>query len=311
MRCLITGGAGFIGRHLVAALAAAGGYELRVLDDDSTGDRRALAGSGAAFVQGDLRDRAALDAALPGCTAVIHLAAATGVAACTADPRRSLDVNAMGTLELLEGCRRHGVLRVIAASTAGALLDADGGVVDAHRPARPQSPYGAGKAALEALLSAYAGSFGLETCALRLGNVYGPGASHKDGVVLRFLRAHRAGRPPVIHGDGEQARDFVYVLDVVAGIRQALDSGAQGTFQLGSGRPTTLRELVAVLDEVLVPGPLPAIHVPRPSGEAGDSHCDIAPAHEAFGYVPHTPLVTGLARTWAWVRAGEPAGAGA
>jgi len=311
MRCLVTGGAGFIGRHLVAALAAGGGYELRVLDNESAGDRRALAGRGATFLQGDLRDSAALDAVLPGCQAVIHLAAATGVAASVADPRHSLDVNAMGTLALLEACRRHGVRRVLAASTAGALLDAEGGVVDAGRPVRPRSPYGAGKVALEALLSAYGGAYGLETCTLRLGNVYGPGAPHKDGVVLRVLRRHKAGRPAVIHGDGRQARDFVYVGDVVAGLGQALAAGAQGTYQLGSGRATRIRDLVALLGEVVADDLLPPVHAPRPPGEVTSSFCDIDAARRAFGFTPRTALAAGLARTWDWVRDGEPDGASA
>ena len=308
MRCLITGGAGFIGRHLVADLAARGGWDLCVLDDESVGDRRALDGTGAAFVQGDVRDPEVLDAVVPGCAAVIHLAAMSGVAASVADPRASLDVNLWGSFELLEACRRHGVTRIVAASTGGALAG-DGrageraGPVSVDTPPRPRAPYGAGKAALEALLSAYAGSYGLRPCALRFANVYGPDMAHKDSVVACFLARLAAGKPLVVHGDGHQARDFLYVGDLVAGVRQALTTGATGVYPLGSGRATTIRALVAAIVEVTGRAPPEVIHAPLPAGEVRSVHCDISAARASFGFDPATSLETGLAHTWAWFAA--------
>jgi len=306
-RILITGGAGFIGTNLIAHLAAHG-YRLTVLD---RAPRPALP-QGVAYVRGDVRDPRAVARALAGADACVHLAAATRVIDSIADPATSFDVNVQGSLTLLDAARTAGVHRFVAASTGGAILgDAPVPVNEAMAPA-PISPYGASKLAMEGYLSAYAGSYGLRAAALRFSNVYGPGSRHKGSVVAVVCNALLAGEPFTIHGDGSQVRDYLYVGDLVAGIRQALAAGVMGVYQLGSGTPTTLNALLAGIRDAAGMASIPVRHAPFRTGEIHTTYCDIAKAHAAFGFTPETPLTGGLARTWTWFRtsAAREAGAG-
>ena len=299
-RVLVTGGCGFIGRHVVAELCAAG-YAVTVLDNLATGERAALAGLAAGCRVGDVREPGAVDAAMAGQDAVIHLAAAPDVAGALRDPLANMTVNVAGSLTVLDAARRHGVAHVLAASSGGTVLGEQAQPVRADGVPAPRSPLGAGKLAMEGYLGAYARSFGLATATLRLANVYGPGCAHKSSVVARAMRRIARGEAPVIHGDGSQARDFVYVGDVAAGIRRALAAGATGTYQLGSGMPTRIGTLVeAVMDACGRPVPPPA-YAPAAAGEVHTTYCDIAAARADFGFAPATPLADGLARTWAWL----------
>jgi len=306
-RLLITGGAGFIGANLVAELSARGGYAITVLDDLSAGCRERLATHDVRLHVADLRDRAALATALAGQDAVVHLAARTSVIDSVADPEADFDVNVRGSLVLLEAARAAGVHRIVAASSGGTVVGADQPPAHEGQVPRPRSPYGAGKLAMEGYLAAYAGSYGMTTCALRFANVYGPLSERKGSVVAAFFRRLLRGEELVVHGDGTQVRDYIYVGDVVAGIRQALESRASGVYQLGTGRPTTLNELLAVMAATVGQRKLPVRHAPARAGEVHATWCDIRRARAAFGFAPATGLREGLGRTWTWFKAREPA----
>lgn len=299
---LVTGGCGFIGVHVVAALRARG-MAVTVLDNESIGDRRALANGDAVLHVGDVRDPAALDRAMAGRDAVVHLAAVPDLAGALRDPMGAMDVNVRGSLAVLEAARRHGVRHVVAASSGGTVLGDAPPPVRADVAPAPRSPLGAAKLAMEGYLRAYAGTHGLTTCALRLANVYGPGCATKDSVIAHFLRHVADGTPLAIHGDGTQARDFVAVADVADGIVRALLAGACGTYQLGSGTPTSVAALLDVIARV-VDRPLPPRrHVAARPGDVHTTYCDITAARAAFGFAPAIALADGIARTWAWMQA--------
>ncbi len=310
-RLLITGGAGFIGANLIAELSARGGYAITVLDDLSAGCRERLAPYDVRLHVADLRDRAALAAALAGQDAVVHLAAATSVVDSVADPQADFDVNVRGSLCLLEAARAAGVRRIVAASSGGTVVGDEPPPVHEGQVPSPRSPYGAAKLALEGYLAAYAGSYGLTTCALRFANVYGPLSERKGSVVAAFFRRLLGGQELVVHGDGTQVRDYIYVGDVAAGIRQALESGASGVYQLGTGRPTTVNALLEAVAATVGQRELPVRYAPARAGEVHATWCDIRRARAAFGFAPATGLRRGLAHTWAWFQAQPRERAGA
>jgi len=299
MRLLVTGGAGFIGANLVPRLVAAG-HTVRVLDSQVLGKRAHLGDFAGEFVDGDIRDRAALAAALDGIEAVVHLAADTRVIESIADPALNFDVNAVGSFRLLEAMRARGITRLINASTGGAIIGDAEPPVHEDMPARPLSPYGATKLAVEGLCSAYAASYGFAATSLRFSNVYGPRSFHKGSVVAAFIKQVLRDEPIVVYGDGEQTRDFVFIGDLCDGIERALASGAPGTFQLGSGVPTSVTALIAALAAVVAPHPITVTHAPARAGETMRTWCDIARARRQLGYDPRTRLEDGLAATWQW-----------
>ena len=299
---LITGGAGFIGRHLADHLVKRGDVAVTVIDNESLGDRKHLDLEQVRFISGDLRNRDDLRTALTGQDAVVHLAADTRVMDSIENPAHNFDNNVVGTFNLLELCRELGVGRLVAASTGGAILgDVEPPVHEEMAP-QPTSPYGASKLMLEGYLSAYSGSFGVSGCALRFSNIYGPRSFHKGSVVAHFFKQVLAGQPLVVYGDGSQTRDYLYAGDLVEGIWSALDSDAEGAFQLGTGRPTTLNELLDVMRKVTGLD-LEVDYQDFRAGEVRDTWCQIDKARAGFGFDPTTPLDDGLARTWDWFRA--------
>lgn len=299
-RVCITGGAGFVGVNLVAALTEHGGYDITVIDDETLGDRRHVEPFGVRYIDSDIRDEAALNAALDGQDAVVHLAANTRVMDSIERPAYNFDVNVVGSYKLLEACRTLGVPRVIAASTGGAILGDAPAPVHEAMVANPLAPYGSSKLAMEGYMSGYAGAFGLKCSALRFSNVYGPRSFHKGSVVAHFYKQILAGETLVVHGDGTQARDFLYVEDLVEGIRKAMESDLSGVFQLGAGRPTTVNELIDLMREVTGRRDIDVHYAPFRAGEIHTTWCNIDKAKDAFGYDPSTPLKDGLAQTWSW-----------
>ncbi len=296
---LITGGAGFIGVHLADHLTGHGGYNVTGIDNESLGDRANLDLDRVRFMPGDLRDREQLGAAMEGQDAVVHLAADTRVMDSIENPAHNFDNNVVGTFNLLELCRELGVNRVVAASTGGAIVGDVPPPVHERMAAQPTSPYGASKLMLEGYLSAYSAAFGLKGCALRFSNIYGPRSFHKGSVVAHFYKRILAGEPLIVYGDGSQARDFLYVGDLVEGIRSAVEGDAVGAYQLGSGVPTTVNELLDLMRAVTGRELEVGYEDFRP-GEVVRTWCEIDKARDDLGFNPVTPLDDGLRRTWEW-----------
>jgi UDP-glucose 4-epimerase len=296
---LITGGAGFIGRHLAEHLTRSAGYSVTVIDNESLGDRRHLDLGAVRFLAGDLRDPDDVKQAVAGQDAVVHLAADTRVMDSIEDPVHNFENNVVGTFNLLQAAREAGVRRIVAASTGGAILgDVEPPVHERMAP-QPTSPYGASKLMLEGYLSAYASSYGLSSCALRFSNIYGPRSFHKGSVVAHFYKRVLAGEPLVVYGDGSQTRDYLYAGDLVEAIRVAIDSDARGAYQLGSGVPTTLNQLIAHMREATGKD-LEVRYEDFRAGEVRNTWCDITKARQHLGFDPTTSLGDGLRATWEW-----------
>lgn len=300
-KILITGGCGFIGANLVTELERRGERDIVVFDNESLGKRENLRGFAGEFIKGDLKDGDALRRALDGVETVVHLAAHTRVIESVEDPRSNFNDNVIGTFNLLEECRHAGVKRLINASTGGAILGEAPSPVHEGLVPQPLSAYGASKLAAEGYCSAFSGSYGIKCASLRFSNIYGPRSYHKDSVVARFIKQIRAGEDLVVYGDGSQVRDYLFIGDLVAGIADAMHSECIGVFQLGSGRPTTLNELLGVMREIVGENAFPQVHyADARAGEVHTTWCDISKAKKIFGYDPTTELRPGVQATWDW-----------
>lgn len=295
---LVTGGCGFIGANLIRSLLSAG-YQVRILDDLSSGSRENLDGIDAELIHGDVCDPVTVERAVEGCTGVVHLAAKSSVLESTVDPWPTFDVNERGTLTVLQAAVRAGVERFILASSNAAIGEHEPPLTE-DLVARPISPYGASKLAGEAYCMAHFGTYGLGTVALRFSNVYGPYSGHKTSVVAKFIRMLLAGEPITIYGDGLQTRDFIYVDDVSRAIVAALESGLAGeVLQIGTGDETPILGLVEMLGEIS--GVLPDIRwLEQPSGEIRRNYSSIGRARQELGFNPATNLRSGLEATVDW-----------
>ena len=300
-RVLVTGGAGFVGATLVRRLAA-DGHAVRVFDNYSTGDPAHLAGVDAELVEGDIRDVAALDAALAGTQSVIHLAAAGSVIMSVQDPVPNFDVNVLGTFRVLDAARRAGLERVVLASTGGALIgDAEPPVSESSLP-KPISPYGASKLAGEGYAYAFAQAYGLRTVALRFANVYGPWSARKRGAMTLFFRAIQAGEPIVIYGDGSASRDYTHVEDISGALVLALERDVPGgtVLHIASGVETTVRELASLCSSAAGRPEHPVEYRPSRAGEVGRNFASYDLAKQVLGYQPSISREDGIPRTWRW-----------
>lgn len=301
-RVLVTGGAGFIGVNLSPVLTEHG-LTTRCYDNFTTGHRSDAESAGYdEIVEGDILDADGLSAAAQGCDYVIHLAAQAGVPQSIADPYRDSALNVGGTLNALVAARDAGVSGFVLASSNAPLGEIQPPANEQMVP-RPKSPYGASKLAAEAYCSAFHGSWGVPTIALRFANVYGPYSYHKGSVVASFCKRAIAGEDVIVYGDGSQTRDFVYVKDLCAGIAAAVTSGHGGIVaHLGTGIETPVIDVAnAVLTAVNDPA-LTIEHRPIREGDVARNCADITLARTTFGYNPTTTLETGLASTVAWFR---------
>jgi UDP-glucose 4-epimerase len=291
-RVVITGGAGFVGRAAAAAFAGRG-HRVTVVDVTPHPDPMIHS------VVGDLTETTVIADALDSgdVAGVVHLAAVTSVLRSIEHPIVVYQANVATTQELLERCRQAGIGRFIMASTNAVVGDVGYATIDEATLMRPLTPYGATKAACEMLLSGYAGAYGMDTCALRFTNVYGPGMRHKDSFVARMMRAALAGSGIQIYGDGLQRRDLVHVADAVQGVLAAWDRRFGDTAIIGSGRSVTMLELVDAVRTV-TGCPLPADHVAARRGEMRAVIVDISRAREQLGYRPSVSLEDGLATVW-------------
>ena len=189
--------------------------------------------------------------------------------------------------------------RVVAASTGGAILGEAPAPVHEEMVAMPLAPYGASKLAMEGYLSAFSGAYGVQGCALRFSNIYGPRSYNKGSVVAHFYKQMLAGNPLPVYGDGSQARDFLFIGDLVEGIRCAMEIDATGVFQLGSGRPTTVNQLLDIICDVTGQSPEVRYEDFR-AGELHTTWCDITKARNYLDFAPDTPLADGMRQTWEW-----------
>lgn len=307
-RCLVTGGAGFIGGHLVDRLLAEG-CTVRVLDDFSSGREENLARSRGRIelLREDLRDPDVPARAVAGIDFVFHQAAVPSVPRSVAEPLRTHDVNVTGTLRLLEAARHAGVQRLVFAASSSAYGDTPELPKVESMPPRPRSPYALQKYAAETYCRLYTELFELETVALRYFNVYGPRQdpdSQYAAVIPRFVRACLRDEPAHVHGDGKQTRDFTFVADAVeANLRAAVAPEAAGAvLNVAGGRRTSLLELLALIRELTGRGPEP-IFEPARSGDVRDSLADLGRARELLGYEPRFDLRHGLEPTVEALRA--------
>ncbi|MFN8162596.1 MAG: GDP-mannose 4,6-dehydratase [Solirubrobacterales bacterium] len=306
MKCMVTGGAGFIGSNLVDALLARGD-EVTVVDDLSTGRRANLEGAlaaGAELVEIDIRDAAAL-AALAGKRApeaVFHLAAQIDVRKSLADPAFDAAINVGGTANVLEAARAVGTGRIVFVSTGGAIYGEGEGKplpLDEAAEIAPLSAYGQSKYAAEGYLALYERLYGLSTMSLRLGNVYGPRQDPlgEAGVIAIFCGLLRSGGRPIVFGDGAQTRDYIYVGDVVAAALAAAASRVSGPVNIGTGHETSVLELAETLGWLGgVEGFAPEFAPPRP-GEVQRIALDATRAERELGWRPATSLEEGLRLT--------------
>ncbi|MGB9773880.1 MAG: NAD-dependent epimerase/dehydratase family protein [Bacteroidota bacterium] len=299
MKILVTGGAGFIGSHVVDAYIAAG-HEVCVVDDLSTGSRKNL-NLKARFYKLDIRRSEELQNvfAREKFDVVNHHAAQMNVRKSVEDPRFDASVNILGGLNILECCRLYGVKKVIFASTGGAIYgEQDYFPADEEHPMRPLSPYGVAKLAFEKYLFYYHQVHGLEYVSLRYANVYGPRQNpHGEaGVVAIFTRKMLAGEQPVINGDGTQTRDYVYVGDVVRANELALAYDRSAVFNVGTGIETDVNQLFRKLS-FLTNARVREVHGPAKAGEQLRSVLSWGKIHKELGWSPGITLDEGLRLT--------------
>jgi len=304
-RALVTGGAGFIGSHLVDALVGAGS-RVTVIDNLSTGHRTNLAhlADRIRFVEADIRDREKMLAAAAGADVVFHQAAVVSVPATVEDPVASADVNQMGTLRVLDAARRCGVKRVVLASSCAVYGDSPELPKHEDLAPAPASPYAAQKLANEVDAGLFFRLYGLETFCLRYFNVYGPRqdpSSPYSGVISIFIKRAVSKAAPVIHGDGSQYRDFVFVGDVVRANLLAAGapaSAAGAVYNIGTGKTVRVDRLWELIGDLAGFEAAPHFEPPR----AGDIHASRASIERAaaLGYRPQISLTEGLKKTFDW-----------
>ncbi|MEC7293899.1 MAG: NAD-dependent epimerase/dehydratase family protein [Planctomycetota bacterium] len=320
MNWLITGGCGFIGLRLVRYLLKKENQHIRIFDNLSVGTQEDLA-KVSEFVEGfspdsfssthsekpvqlivgDIQDETLVLQSLENIDVVVHLAANTGVGPSVEDPRTDCLTNVIGTFNLLEATHSAQVKRFVFASSGAPVGEVNPPIHEELAP-HPVSPYGASKLAGEGYCSAYYRTFGLEAVALRFGNVYGPGSTHKGSVVAKFIRQAFAGETLEIYGDGTQTRDFVYVDDLIKAIWQAATVPGVGgeVFQIATNRETTLHELTELLVEELGNAGVKDVLVRHASSRLGDvqhNFSDTTKALTVLGWQANTSLKNGVRNT--------------
>ncbi len=305
MKALVTGGAGFIGSNL-ARLLLDQGWEVVVLDNFLSGYRQNLFPNSSrfGFVEGDIRDAAAVGQAIAGCDIVFHLAASVGNKRSIDRPLVDAEINILGTIQVLEAARAAGVRKIVVSSSAGIFGELKTLPIAEDHPVDPDTPYGVSKLAEEKVSLAYHKLYGLEVVCLRYFNVYGPNQRFDayGNVIPIFAFSVIKGAPITVFGDGEQTRDFVNVSDVArANLNAAQAKGVSGSFNIGSGTRISINKLVAAL-KAITGGGFEVIYGPPRAGDVRDSLADISRARESFAYTPSVELMVGLNEYMAWAR---------
>lgn len=310
-RVCVTGGAGFIGGHLADALLGLGAH-VRVIDDLSNSTLEHLSElielepKRIRFVHGSVLEPRALAEAVDGCSTVFHLAAMGSVPRSIEEPDRCWEVNATGTLRVLETARAAGVQRVVYSASSSAYGDTEQLPKRESDPARPMSPYAASKLAGELLCHAWSQCYDLQTLSLRYFNIFGPrqpADSAYAAVIAAFIRRVASGKAPVIYGDGEQSRDFTYVSNAVAAnlLAASMARAPRGeVVNVGTGERITINTLAHQVCERLGAEGLRPEHQPARAGDVRHSQADLTRAREMLGYRTVTPFSDGLDETIAW-----------
>lgn len=329
---LITGGCGFIGTALIQRLVKQGGHQIRVLDNLSVGNREDLARvcgfveieppsfdrfetsqnppfenheqSPVELIVGDITDPEICTKSAANIEIIVHLAANTGVPQSLEEPRKDMEANVVGTFNMMEAARKNDVKRFVFASS-GAPIGECTPPIHEEMPCHPVSPYGASKLAGEAYCSAFFRSYGLETVALRFGNVYGPGSTHKNSVVAKFIKQAMEGGTLEIYGDGSQTRDFIFIDDLTDAIMKAakVDGVGGEVFQIATNRESTVNELVDLLIPALrklgIEG-FKVLHGPMRKGDVKRNFSDTKKAKEKLFWEVNIGLTDGIVRTVSW-----------
>jgi UDP-glucose 4-epimerase len=296
---LVTGGAGFVGSNVVALLLQKG-HEVSIFDNFEMGLRDYLDTKSIRIVQGDLRDEEAINNAVAGHDAVIHLAAYGNVIDSIKDPVTNFEINVRGTLNLLRACVSNSIQKVVFSSTGGALMGNTPPPVNEKSVPKPISPYGASKLACEGYLSAFSEAYGLNTVAFRFANVYGPNSAHKKGVINKYIEALDKGSDLIVYG--ESVRDFIFVEDlakgIVAGLSDKLGNGQ--VFHLSSNIGVAIKDLAQTLSILRGRNADRVIFQPGRKGEVVENFADNRLAQDTFGFKIETELRDGLTQTLDW-----------
>lgn len=304
MKCVVTGGAGFIGSNLVKQLLEEG-HQVTVLDNLMSGYRANLEPfPQIRFIEGDIRDETAVEKAIKGSEVVFHLAASVGNKRSIDYPLVDAEINVLGTLKVLEAARMAGVRKIVASSSAGIFGELKTLPIREDHTVEPDSPYGSTKLCMEKLCLSYAKLYDMEAICLRYFNVYGPNQQFDayGNVIPIFAFKMLRNEQITIFGDGEQTRDFVNVRDVVqANIKAAMTHGVSGAFNTGSGSRISINGLVNLLQEVS--GISATINHGAPRlGDVRDSLADIGAATRAFGFCPTVQFEHGLKEYMDWAK---------
>ena len=300
-RILVTGGAGFIGSRLVDRLLREG-HEVTVLDNLLAGTtenlEEQLSSTRLCLIKADVRNSRAVKKAMRGASAVFHLAALIDVPLSVEDPVLTEDVNVRGTLSMLEASLAENVDRFIYISSSAVYGEAQYLPINEEHPTTPLSPYGVSKLAAENYSRNYHEIHGLETCCLRLFNVYGPRqrANSYSGVISAFIRKIQSGESPVVYGDGKQTRDFIHLDDVIDACMLAMKSVRidGGTFNIGTGKPTTIKELAGIIARLSGKTSVKPVYKKPRKGDVKDSYADTNKARKSLNFKPKTELKNGL-----------------
>jgi len=309
---LVTGGAGFIGSHLVEELVRRG-HHVRVVDSLITGKRKNLDHvSGVEFVEGDLADVTVAARAVEGITYVLHQAALPSVPRSVMDPITSNRANIDASVNILVAARDAGVKRLVYAGSSSAYGNTPTLPKHEEMPTNPLSPYALQKLVAEQYAQMFTRLYRFETVTIRYFNVFGPRqdpGSPYSGVISLFATALLEGRQPTIYGDGEQTRDFTYVANVVDGVLRAAEApGVSGhVINVATGSRISLNALLRTMNEIVGTKLEPIYQEPR-AGDVRDSQADISKAKKLLGYTPVVSLQEGLKKTLDWCRASHPAG---
>lgn len=306
---MITGGLGFIGSNFTEYVLKNTDWTVRIFDNstdtalleknEDTDNNRVT------IIEGDIKNKQQIENAVEGCDFVVHLAAQVGVIESIEDPLFDAHTNVIGTINMLNACKKYAVKRVVLASSAAPLGEQEPPVHEQKVP-RPLSPYGASKLANEAYASAFAGSYGLRTIALRFSNVYGPKSTNKTSAVSKFIKQIVAGEQITIYGDGKQTRDLIHTHDISTAIYLALTKelkNAFSLFQLGTGKETSVNTLFSLIEESCKKHGIsvkPPVHEPARAGEILRNYSDISLARKELGFEPDVSIEQGIDRTVTW-----------